>query len=556
MFIKNIFNVNNFKGLSNNYRVDFEDITYLVGDNAKNKTTIGSLPVWILTGCNLYASNKESVSNEEISDTQDTIASMTIIDNDGNEHVITRSKGKNNFVLLDGIRVTQEILTRFYKEVHAFVCSYNPSYFRNLSLAKQREFLLKFLPSVSMEDVKKLLEDDEKEILTEPIVDVNSFCKNKRSENSMLEAELNRVMGNKEIYIKQALEKEENTLIFSKDSELENLEKEYENMIANGEDILDIDDLENKIKRLNTRISDNINIHLKNLKKAQEDEMKKLDSICQTTTSKCPSCHQEITNENVIKSLEINYKNNINTYAKKIDDLKLETQNLMVEKKIQTDKYNNMKNPEIQQKAKIREQIKIKIDTLRKEKNDIEIHNKSVENVHNTIVNAKQQIDIINGAIEEIKNQIELNNKKIEVANRLNILMIQEQMKKVSKYLNKVTIEFSKVNTKTGEIEDAYVVKYNGKEYEKLSKSYKVRADIEIALLINKICDIKTPMFIDDVESITEIKFDSNIQTIVAKVIKYNELEILYSYKDLLLREKQSINRIIEESSELIQIAA
>ena len=134
--------------------------------------------------------------------------------------------------------------------------------------------------------------------------------------------------------------------------------------------------------------------------------------------------------------------------------------------------------------------------------------------------------------------------------------MLDKQLREARKYLNKVTIEFSRVDEDTGEIIDEYKIKYDGRNYEKLSNSYKLRADIEIAYLINKLTGIETPMFIDDVESITEINLDSNIQTIIALVIKYNELEILYDYSDVLQREKDSINKKIEESSNLIYQAA
>ena len=93
--------------------------------------------------------------------------------------------------------------------------------------------------------------------------------------------------------------------------------------------------------------------------------------------------------------------------------------------------------------------------------------------------------------------------------------------------------------------------------YEKLSKSYKLRADIEIATLINKITGINTPMFVDDVESITQIDTTNNIQTIMAIVIKYNDLEVIYDYSEVLKRERDSINRKIEErSSNILQDAA
>ena len=54
MYIKNIFNVRNYKGLDDGFNISFSDITYIIGDNAKNKSTIGSLPVWILTGYSLF----------------------------------------------------------------------------------------------------------------------------------------------------------------------------------------------------------------------------------------------------------------------------------------------------------------------------------------------------------------------------------------------------------------------------------------------------------------------------------------------------------------------
>ena len=155
-----------------------------------------------------------------------------------------------------------------------------------------------------------------------------------------------------------------------------------------------------------------------------------------------------------------------------------------------------------------------------------------------------------------MKNSIDTYNKQVKIATRLNFMIIQEQMKKVKDYLKNVTIEFSGVDENTGEIIDVYEIRYNGRKYEKLSKSYKLRADIEIANLINQVTGIKTPMFIDDVESITGMSINPGTQAIMAIVIKYNELEILYNYQDVLLRERDSINKKIEESSNILQNAA
>lgn len=555
MFIKNIFNVKNYKGLEDGFKVEFDEITYIVGDNAKNKTTIGSLPLWILTGYNIYGSNKEQVANDSIITGQNTIASMTIIDNQGSEHVITRCKGKDNFVMLDGIRTTQEILTRFYKDVHAFICSYYPNYFRSMDLAKQRELLLRILPAVSSEDAFKLLEKEEQEILEHPIADIKGFCKSKRAEIKEITSELDKLAGSKNMLINIAIQKEDNLKKFEKQSELDNLEKEYEKLIENTDNIVTLEEIEKDINRLDSKISNNIKIELQELQKRQKKELENLDNVT-SVTSTCPTCKQELKNENLIKALKITYKKNINTIAEKIESLKKETQELIDRKKKQIEKYRVLKTPQMQEKAKMRDEIKTKIDILQKEKSEIDLFNKEVELKHNEIVNAKKKIEEFDNLSKEMTETIDRYNNQLKIATRLNLLIIQEQMKKVNRYLKNVTIEFSSVNEETGEIMDVYEVKYKGRKYEKLSKSYKLRADIEIATLINKVTGINTPMFIDDVESITEIDTTNNIQTIMAMVIKFNDLEVLYDYSDVLTRERDSIIKKIEESSNLLQNAA
>lgn len=555
MYIKNVFNIKNYKGLPDGFKTNFEDITYIVGDNAKNKTTIGALPLWILTGYSLTGSNKEQVANDNAKINSNTVASMTIIDNSGSEHTITRCKGKDNFVMLDDIRTTQEVLTRFYKDVHAFICSYYPNYFRSMDLAKQRELLLRILPAISSEDAFKLLEKEEQEILEEPVVDIKGYCKSRRTEIKELNSDLDKITGSKNMLIDIAIQKEDEKKVFAKQQELDNLEQEYEKLIENTDNIVTIEELEKDINKLNNKITNNIKVELQELQTRQNKELENLENVSKVS-SICPTCKQEIKNENLIKALKITYKKNINTIAEKIYNLKNETQELMNKKKSQIKKYKEMKTPEMQAKSEKREDLKSQIDMLQKEKADIDLFNKEVDIKHNDIVNAKKKIEDFDKSIAEITNKIEKYTKQVKIATRLNLLITNEQIKKVKDYLKNVTIEFSSIDEETGEIIDTYEVKYCGRKYEKLSKSYKLRADIEIATLINKVTGINTTMFVDDVESITQLNNDVGLQIILAIVIKYNDLEVLYDYSDVLLRERNSIDKKIEESSNLLQNVA
>lgn len=555
MYIKNIFNVRNYKGLEDGFNIIFSDTTYIIGDNAKNKSTIGSLPVWILTGYSLFGNNREIVSNDKENKGVNTIASMTIIDNTGSEHVITRSKGKDNCVMLDGIRTTQEIISGFYKDIHAFLCAYNPSYFRSMKLADQRELLLRVLPSISADYAFNLLEKEEQAILEEPVVDVKGYNKARRAEIKEMKSDLDKMLGNKNALIDIAIQKEENPLVFNKNQELKNLEQEYERIIENTDNIITLEDLEKDIKKLDEKIKNNVNIELKNLQEKQKKKLENFNNVS-STASNCPVCKQPIQNENLIKVLKIKYKNNVNEFADRIGKLKEETKEYIAKKDSQIKKYELMKTPEMQQQTKRRDELKNKIDILREEKRKIDLFNKEIEIKHNDIINAKIKIEQLDKEIEMMENTIEKYEKQIKIAGRLNLLIIQEQMKQVSEYLEKVSIEFSKVDEETGEILDVYEIKFNGREYEKLSKSYKLRANIEIATLLNKVLGIKTPIFIDDVESITSMRLPKDTQVIMAIVVKFNELEILNSYSDVLEREKIAIDKKIQENSNQLMEAA
>lgn len=547
MYIKRIFNVINYKGLEDNFNVEFKDINYILGDNAKCKSTVGSIPLWILTGYNVNGSNQEQVANDK-SHLANTIASMIFVDNDGREHEIMRSKGKDSFVMLDGVRTTQESLNKFYKDVHAFICAYSPTYFRSLKLAEQRELLLRILPVISSEQAFNLLKKDEQEILEKPIIDIKGFCKNKRQEVKELKSRLDQILGSKQAYIEIALQKEEETKIFDKQKELNELQEKFEELISASSETIRLEDLEKDIKKIEEKINRNIKEELKELQEKYKNENENLNNV-NSNTSICPTCKQEVHNENLIKVLTIKYKKNIEKITNDINSLKQETQELLNKKKLQEQKYEIAKTPEMQKINNLKNDLKDKIEILERQKTEIDLFNKEVTIKHNQIMEAKSKLQLFEKEEESINTQIETNNKQIKVATRLNLLVIDAQMNSVRQYLNKVTIEFSKIDEQTGEIKDIYNIKYDGREYEKLSRSYKLRADIEIAMLISKVMKLGAPIFIDDSESITELDTNLDSQIIISLVVKYNELEILYTYPEILNRQKQSIEKRIEIDS-------
>lgn len=82
-----------------------------------------------------------------------------------------------------------------------------------------------------------------------------------------------------------------------------------------------------------------------------------------------------------------------------------------------------------------------------------------------------------------------------------------------------------------------------------MSKSQQARACLEISNVFNNISGINAPIFFDDAESTTDIQEIPGTQLIISLVIKYNKLEILYDYEDVLDRKEKSIKQEIEERS-------
>ena len=86
--------------------------------------------------------------------------------------------------------------------------------------------------------------------------------------------------------------------------------------------IVNIEDLKNDIIKLENKIANNINVELKEYQEKQKKELDNLNNVS-STRSECPTCKQEIKNENLIKALTITYKKKVNEIAKKIENLKV-----------------------------------------------------------------------------------------------------------------------------------------------------------------------------------------------------------------------------------------
>ena len=449
MIIKSIDDTRGYKGLPDGTKVVFnEKITYIIGDNYKTKSTILSVPLWVMTGYSLNEGNQEDVSDDNRPNLRNVTAQITIIDNDGEEHSIFRSKGKSNYVLLDGVRTTREALSKFYKDIQFFLCAYNPYRFRSMKKDEQKELLLRLLPNIEKEEIFGLLTEEEQEILAEPILDAKEYNKEKRAKIKEIEFEIKRNEGIKESNLLTALKVEEKDKTFDKEMELLDLEAQYENLLKGGIGAFNLEDIKRKIKLLEEKLSKILKEDLVNAKEKKNKIQEKLNNVS-SVNSECPVCKQKIVNEALRKALERQYNKELETLDTSIEKLKQEAKDYLAEMNSKKTLFNKLNTSENKEKLENITTLKEKIENLKEEKLEIELYNQKVEAKRKEIRNAKLQIEKVEDAIKTLSHTKELYEKQIVVAKKFRKLKIERQVKLIRNLLDKVTIDFYKVDTST-----------------------------------------------------------------------------------------------------------
>lgn len=547
MYIKSINNVVGYKGLPDGFNAEFsEDKTYIIGENFRGKTTVGSLFNWCLTGTSLNGKEKEQVANDT-KKVSNVIVDITFVDNFSIEHRLIRDKAKEIHLTLDGKEIEQESLAQFYKNKDIFLVAHNPYYFWTLEPKEQKDLIRSILPTIEPTEAFEFLDDYDKKIIGEPIDNLSSYTDKRNQEIDKLEKEYNKNIGVIETLKTIALEDEGVLLEFDKEQELNKLQEKY-NSISMNFDNSNLDDLKRGIDIIDKRIQEIIKEDLSKISEQYNREKNKLKEV-EKEKPICPSCRQIIENREAKVHLISFFQNEMNKFQEKADQLKERAKELVTEKQEKQAIYDRLNTSDMKVLQAERDEIKEKIDILQKEKTDILLHNQEVQIKSKTIKDAKEKLNVCEKAQREILEQLELNKMQKKIANKLKILVIEAQKEKIQEYLNKVDIEFSKITKTTGEITECCNIQYEKRDYKKLSKSQQARACLEISNVFNNISGINAPIFFDDAESTTDIQAIPNTQLIISTVIKYNKLEVLYDYEDVLERKEKSIKKEIEERS-------
>lgn len=569
MYIETIC-ISGFKSYKETTIYNFSDFSEIEGKNAQGKTSIAEAIVWGLYGCDLSGDTKSDSKLKNI-ESEDMYIVIDFNYN-GQSNRIIRKKTKSLTLKLNGEKISEGELSKHLPNKDLFLAIFNPKYFLNYNISKQRKLLLEMLPKIKPSNIFKKFNSEDINYILEKFKSPNdalnhylSLIKNKKQLISDKEAEIT-IFHNLIIEQSKSIEKVD---IFTEDDEklLNELQVLFSNNGKNAESLPTME-LKMKIKNLNTEINlegskeffgsnegyiKDLNISLAELV-GESNSLENMYRRLLSCDSICPTCGQTINQEHRNKEL--------NELAKKLASIDAEQQafnsSINLLKKIDSDNkkafylaqnrkiaklkdernYIEQKIAEINKanmaiEKSINEDSTVLLEKIHKlkEKQSVYIqYQTTVKNQRDNIISYKLKITDRKSSIENITNEIlslELEYQKLKEYNSLYVQYIGEIL---SSWLNRVSINLFNVVQTTGEIKDTFEVKFDNKPLRLVSNSEYTKAGLEISDMFNQSLNIAIPIFVDDAESILDIP-KLQTQMIVSRVkncdLKINNTSII-----------------------------
>jgi hypothetical protein len=576
-----------FKGYKDNVEYPLGHRTLISGDNGLGKSTVGEEIAWALTGCNIWGNERATTDLVNNNKPKLTEVVLDFLLDGEPQTIIRRKKGSSNEVYWNDQRVTTNDIARdIFKNKDVFLSILNPYYFPNLAPKDAKQLLSDVLKPANREEILNELGYLKQVLLDNGFRMPETFLSDARTDLKEHEDNLIFLEGRKSTFVPlevgekktfddtelKKLRKQLDKIKSSSDleSELLKLEKPQQSTA----ELMELNTQEATLKSsINNSIplQELLNV---NYKKSRKDELlaeykskkKRLDNM-ESKIIKCDNCGNEIdltkeAKEMIKKELEDIKEYGLNLAAEIKD---IETKNAEIEeknKKIESAnkaKQNEI-NIELDKIAVKKSEILVKDEIARKEyeakKQAILDKHKAVQSEINEKVNLiKAQISAIEAEEREViffnasidaaikqneriaedqeQNAIDIKNSKnkieqlklaIDAAKQYNSIKLKKQSEQIKPYLDKVVIQFEKL-TKDGELKDDFKIVYDGKEFNKLSASEKIKAGLEIANLLINIQNLHFPIFVDDSESINVVP-ELDTQMIKARVTLDKEIKV------------------------------
>lgn len=480
--------------------VKFGDMTKILADNAKGKSSIGEAITFLLYGTDLVGSKLDP--SPVTYQAENTLVTLLLSVEDG-ELLLGREivKGRNKFYVNEvPSKATEfnEVVEKLFDK-DLFLSLFNPSYFFTLHWEKQRQMILKYTTAPTNKEVLKELPKPQSDKLATLVKkhSLEDLDKIHRSNKTKLDKQYIAAQSRTKTLQEQLEQNAPTVPLDSLNVELNQLVKERNAIEA----------VTDKAQETNGRI--NI-LHSKiHALTTERDQIK--ESFTQLKNEPiqdtCRVCHQTLQNE-AIDAVEAEKE-------QRIQQVKLKFQKVVDERKALEEELKTLEYVDVSEQMEKARSLQEKISPIEYEISKHREYKFLGEQVNAAEANEKETLESLNESIFILDAIKDFKAKEAEL-----------QVKKVQDLFENLSIKlFEEVKT-TGENKPTFIVQMDGKDYMKLSFSEQTRAGLEVRDVLSEQSDLIVPCFVDNAETITKFK-EPNGQLIISRVAAGMELEVI-----------------------------
>ena len=585
-----------FKSYGEPTNLVFGNPTVITGGNGRGKTSIADAIAFAVTGLPFFGERGiDRLHNEAQPDVSIT---MNFVDEAGTAHVLTRTRHKSTMsILYDGYTIRQMDLTELFGEKDVFLSIFNPLYFIEELGEDGKNLLERHLPLISHEAVLAQLSDATRAALeNEPLLSPDTYLKKKRADIRELEETIIYFQGQKDLSETQGENREQSIAALT--ARHTALAKEVEELEAKRFDGLDTKAMEQQLVELSARYheaaQDDSPLDAEILalerklaaRKAEQYQSPYTQAIAEANArlaelaarfnqdkqafhacipgEPCPTCRRLITAETLVEvrsaletsskatiaagqeqRAQLNELNENDAKARAVfdqfqaDDVaELEGQLAGLKAKKSEDSPANDLRAQIQQLTadleygNLSEVEYARLKECREELRECAADLKAAQAA------ADQKPEDFDGKIKAAQDKITALKKLIaDVA-----IYVSERAKLTFSALkmNRVEISLYDMVKSTGEQKAVFKFTYNGRRYDRLSLSEKIRAGMEVSELMKRLTGRNYPVFVDNMESVDDL---NNVrptgQVIMAKCVGGTPLAVR-PVRPITLAERQA----------------
>lgn len=495
----NHLKLQNFKS-HKDLEVKFGDLTKILADNAKGKSSIGEAITFLLYGNDLLGSKLDPSPVTYQADNTLVTLQLSVDDVElllGREIVKGRNKFYVNEVPSKATEFNEVVEKLFDKDL--FLSLFNPSYFFTLHWEKQRQMILKYTTAPANKEVLKELPKPQSDKLATLVKkhSLDDLDKIHRANKTKLDKQYIAAQSRTKT-LREQLEQQAPTVpLDSLNAELSQLVKErnaIESVTDKAQDTNGrINILHSKIHALTTERD-----HIK-----ETFNQLKSEPIQDT----CRVCHQTLQDE-AIDAVEAEKE-------QRIQQVKSKFQKVVDERKALEEELKTLEYVDVSEQLEKARLLQEKINPIEYEISKHRELKSLEEQVVAAEMNEKETLESLNESIFILDAIKDFKAKEAEL-----------QVKKVQCLFENLSIKlFEEVKT-TGEDKPTFIVQMDGKDYMKLSFSEQTRAGLEIRDVLSEQSNLIAPCFVDNAETITKFQ-EPNGQLIISRVVAGNELEVI-----------------------------